>query len=53
MRKLFNRLICLLFDHLWLDCGSLIDDHTILIDWKCQRCGKEEKKIIDVNNENI
>lgn len=50
MKKLINRLICLLFDHDWLDCGKQINDHTILMDWKCKRCGREDKKIVDVNN---
>lgn len=50
MKQLINRLICLLVDHDWMDCGNLIDDHTILMNWKCKRCGKEEKKITDINN---
>lgn len=50
MKHLINRLICFLFDHRWFDYGEQIDDHTLLIDWRCKRCGKEEMKIVDVNN---
>lgn len=50
MKHLINRLICQFFDHEWLDNSSMIDDHTILMDWKCKRCGKREWKIVDVNN---